>query len=235
MIIASAQTIPKDGDIDSNIQDHCRMTLVAADSKAQLVLFPEMSLTGYMLGDAAAHAFQENDTRLQPLQEISDERNIIIIAGAPITTNDKLHIGAFILQPNKAVQLYTKQFLHTGEEVYFEPGDIHNPVLEAAGEKISVAICADITSPLHPENAAKKNTTLYVAGIFYSPGGLAEGYDYLSSYAKLYNMHVLMANYGGPSCQIPSGGQSAYWNKHGKLIVHASKDKEELLIIDTCV
>ena len=81
------------------------------------------------------------------------------------------------------------------------------------------------------ENANRINTKLYVASIFYTSKGNAEAYEQLSSYAKKYPMHILMANYVGTSYRFQSGGQSAFWNKNGELIKQLNKEEENLLVI----
>jgi predicted amidohydrolase len=47
IILAAAQTKPKRGDIDSNLLDHYRLVELAAINKANLIVFPELSITGY--------------------------------------------------------------------------------------------------------------------------------------------------------------------------------------------
>lgn len=229
MKIAAAQTIPFDGDINANVRDHIRLADMAADYGVQLIVFPELSLTGYMREGAQTYAFVQGDIRLQQLKQLSTERNIVIVAGAPIEIDAKLYIGAFILQPNNVERIYTKQFLHEGEEVTFVPGLEHNPVIELDGERISFAVCADINYPQHAANAANANTTLYVAGIFYTPLRIGAAHEQLSTYAQQHNMHVLMANYGGPSYNMDAGGRSACWNNKGELINELNESEEGVL------
>lgn len=230
MIAAAAQTIPKDGNIEANIADHCRLSKLAASQGAQLILFPELSLTGYVRETAASLAFTPNDTRLKPLQEIAASHHMIIVAGAPLLLGSTLYIGAFLLFPDYSIALYTKQFLHEGEEVAYIPGTEHNPTFELGGEKIAIAICADITHGEHAANAAAKGTTLYLAGIFYTPNGIAEGHTNLSYYAGEHKMNVLMANYGGPSYTFDAAGQSAFWTKNGTLTGGLTGTGEGLII-----
>jgi predicted amidohydrolase len=45
--IAVAQTVPIRGDVDANIEQHLRLIRVAAQEQAQVLVFPELSLTGY--------------------------------------------------------------------------------------------------------------------------------------------------------------------------------------------
>ena len=230
MKVAAAQTSPKDGNIAANLDDHHRLSELAADMGAQLIVFPEMSLTGYQRQHANQLAFVENDARLDKLKALAKNKNIIIIAGAPIKIISALHIGFFILHPDGATNIYTKQFLHEGEDVFFTPCFDHNPVIDLEDQKISLAICSDISNPVHARNAADAGSTIYISGIFYTPNGIADGHNSLAGYAKKYAMNVLMSNYGGPSLGLESGGKSAFWTNTGELKGSLENIQEGILI-----
>jgi predicted amidohydrolase len=232
MILAAAQTKPKRADIDANLLDHYRLIELASANGAQLIVFPELSITGYEREDAARLAFTENDSRLDHLKKLATENKITIIAGAPIRINSNLFLGEFCIAPNDAVSLYTKQFLHTGEEVYYQPSFDYNPMIEIENERISCAICADIDNPLHPENASKKDSSTYIASIFFSPNGIPQAHQSLQNYASQYQMNVLMANFGGESYGSPSGGRSAFWNNKGELIAQMEDSGSGLLLVE---
>ena len=232
MIIAAAQTIPAKQNISQNLADHYRLVNLAADHGAQLVVFPEMSLTGYERELAADLAFLENDKRLDQLRKLANERNIVILAGAPILLKSGLHIGMFILEPNKTETIYTKQYLHEGEEIAFVPGEVNDLVVEVGTEIVSTAICADITNPAHPARAALAHSTLYIASIFYTPNGIAQGLTDLAKYAKTFSMNVLMSNFGGDSYGFASGGKSSFWQRNGDLIGSLDGTGEGLLIVE---
>jgi predicted amidohydrolase len=232
MILASAQIKPNRGDIKNNLVDHYRLIELASDNHAELIVFPEMSITGYEREDAASFSFSANDPRLDTLKTLAMKRNIIIIAGAPIKIHSDLFIGEFILFPDKTVSMYTKQFLHPGEEISFTPSFDYNPIIELGTERISLAICADIDNPLHPEHAHKAGTTMYIPSIFFSPQGIPEAHTVLRSYAKKYSMNVLMSNFSGESWGRPSGGRSAFWNQQGELIAEMNDSNSGLLIVE---
>jgi len=232
MIIAAAQTIPTRQNISQNLDDHYRLANLAADYGGQLIVFPEMSLTGYERGLAAELSFVENDPRLDPLRNLANERNIIILAGAPILLKSGLHIGMFILKPNQSEIIYTKQYLHDGEEIWFVPGKVNDLIINLESERISPAICADITNPAHPARAASLNSTLYIASIFYTPNGIFQGLNDLAHYAKTLSMNVLMSNYGGDSYGLASGGKSSFWQSDGELIGGFDGIGKGLLIVD---
>jgi predicted amidohydrolase len=232
MILAAAQTKPKRRDIDANLLDHYRLVQLATKNGAQLIVFPELSITGYEREDASRLAFTENDSRLDHLKKLAAEYKITIIAGAPIRIESKLFLGEFCIAPDNSVSIYTKQFLHTGEEVFYEPSFDYNPVLEIENERISCAICADIDNPKHPENASKNNSSTYIASIFFSPNGIPQAHQSLQNYASQYKMNVLMANFGGDSYGSPSGGRSAFWNKKGELIAQMDDSGSGLLLVE---
>ena len=217
MILAAAQTVPNDGNIDANLDDHYRLIDVAAEHGADLLIFPEMSLTGYQRSNARSLAFTSDDVRLKTLQERAVNSRMTVIAGAPLLMRSGLHIGAFLLSPDNTVSLYTKRFLHEGEGQFFTPNNDHNPLITVGADCCALAICADIANPLHPAQASALGATIYLASLFYTPNGIREGHEGLASYAREYRFPVLMANYGGVSWGLESGGQSAFWDETGQI------------------
>jgi predicted amidohydrolase len=232
MIIASAQTRAFSQNTEANIQSHLRLINQAAENKVKLIVFPEMSLTGYERENAKALSFTPDDKRLEVFRECSDLHEIVIIAGAPIETNNRLVIGAFVFSPGNPPVIYSKQFLHEGEEKFFSTDDRLFPFIEWEDEKISLAICADIENPLHIINAAKIKSTLYLAGIFYTPASMDRAYKKLKGYAKQYNISILMSNFSGTSYQLEAGGKSAFWNNEGELRGNLEDDYEGLLVME---
>ena len=232
MILAAAQTKPKRGDIASNLLDHYRLIALAAQKGANLIVFPELSITGYERENAAALAFTKDDYRIDHLKELAVDHNITIIAGAPIQNESELYIGEFVIFPDNSVSIYTKQFLHEGEDAFFQPSFDYNPMIVIEDQKISFAICADIDHTLHAENAAQKETSIYIASIFFSPNGIPNAYSHLQSYAQQHKMNVLMSNFSGESWGSPSGGKSAFWNNKGELVAQMNDSDSGLLIVE---
>lgn len=232
MILAAAQTKPTRGNIEANLLDHYRLTELAVQNKAQLIVFPELSISGYEREDAQKLAFTKDDSRLDHLRKLAVENNIIIVAGAPIQNKNQLYIGEFIISPDNSVSIYTKQFLHEGEDDFFQPSFDYNPMITIDNKKISFAICADIDNPLHPENACKRETDIYIASIFFTPNGIPNAYRDLKSYAKKHKMNVLMSNFSGDSWGYRSAGQSAFWNNKGQLIGQMNDSDSGLLLVE---
>jgi predicted amidohydrolase len=229
--IAAAQTIPVRGDVDANLERHLQLVRTAAKEEAQILVFPELSLTGYEMDLAHGLAFSTNDSRLGPLIEAAAAHSMTLIVGAPVRLNSRLYIGALIVSPEGAVDVYTKQRLGAfsesagvdgivppGEATTFYPGD-YNPLVRFGGHTAAIAVCADIGRPSHPEAAAKRGAKTYFASMFVIPSEFERDAANLETYAARHSMAVVFANYGGPSGGLASAGRSAVWSEKGERLV----------------
>lgn len=233
MKIALAQTIPHKGEVGKNVAKHLILIEEAARQKTDLILFPELSLTGYEPELASSLAFTSaDDTRLAQLKAAAQQQNIVVVVGLPYQSNTGLHIASFIIFPDQATQIYTKQFLHGGEEKYFVASNKYNPLIELKGEKITVAICADITHREHAQNAAGCSANMYLASVLITPEGYLPDTQLLAQYAQQYKLNIFMANFGGTSGGFQSAGKSAAWSSQGKLIAQLNNQSEGLLVVE---
>ena len=231
MVLASVQTKPRQKDIAGNLDDHYRSVKIAADSGADLIVFPEMSITGYERENALKLSFIEEDSRLDKLRILSADTRSIIIAGAPVKTDSGLYIGSFVVKPDNTISIYIKQFLHEGEDKYFKSSFDYNPLIETDNERISLAICADIDHRAHPENARIADSSIYIASLFWSLKGIYEAHNLLGNYAKEFSMNILMSNYCGKVWGIDAGGRSAFWNSDGNLITTLDDKNTGILMV----
>ena len=229
--IAVAQTVPKPGDVASNCAEHLALSRLAARRSAQVLVFPELSLTGYELELGPELAFDEWDARLAPLREFAARERMTLIVGAPLRLEGKLHIGAFMLRGDGGVQVYAKQHLgafpaHVNPGGPVPPAEgsrfvagTRTPLFELDGAIAAVAVCADVGQRSHAELAAAGGAACYLCSMFVIPSDLAEERARLAGYAQQHSMIVAFANYGGPSGGLPSAGQSAIWSERGESLV----------------
>lgn len=218
MNLAAAQIIPVEGNVEANLIKHQRLLRMAAKEGVQVLVFPELSLTGYILDLADELEFQSDDNRLVSLKDLARELHMIVILGAPVRLNSSLHIGSFILFPDGTLKIYTKHHLHPGEEKIFTPGD-RNLLISLDNHIMSLAICADIAHQQHVAQAAARGSHYYLTSVFITESGHKRDTRLLRDYAQEYNMVILMANYGGPFRGYESAGRSSIWSSDGLLIV----------------
>ena len=229
--LAAAQSIPERGDVEANVERHLQLIRAAADGQARLLVFPELSLTGYELDLAAELAFSENDPRLAPLVDAAASRRMTLVVGAPVRLGSRLHIGAFILSADRSVDLYTKRrmgafspadspdgIVPPPEATVFEPGN-RNPLVRFDGNTAAVAVCADVGRPSYAEEAANRGATTYLASMFVIPAHVEQDLSRLREYAVKHSMAVVFSNFGGASGGMPSGGSSAILSDRGEILV----------------
>lgn len=229
--LAAAQTVPVPGDVDANLAQHVELAEIAAAEGARVVVFPELSLTGYELERARDLAFRERDARLSGLTEVAAATHATLVVGAPILLDDRLHIGAFIVSPDGATDVYTKRHLGAfpgsvnpdgpvppAEATVFQSG-ARDPLIDVDGCRATVAICADLGRPAHAERAANRGAHAYLVSAFVVPADLDQDMATLYGYARRHGMAVVFSNFGGPSGGLPSAGRSAIWSGSGELVV----------------
>src|SRR5688500_6348104 len=101
MKICVTQTRPFIGLIPKNLQRHLDFISQAATFKADIIMFSEVSLTGYEPKLAQQLATSQQDSNLDVLQKMSDEHNITIGAGIPVRGETGILIGMILFQPGK--------------------------------------------------------------------------------------------------------------------------------------
>jgi len=230
-IFAAAQSISIAGDVHANLLRHQCFMQTAAQHNVQLLVFPELSLTGYERGLAAELAILPADPVLQPLLELAQELRVTTVVGMPIrlSANAAVLIGALVLGADGSLGVYTKQHLHPGEELAFAPG-YGGSMLQMGPDHVALAVCADFSRPSHAAAAAAQGATLYAAGVLITEGGYGPDTALLQGYAGQHGMTVLMANHGGATGGWESAGRSAVWGPDGVLVVATQGPGEKLVI-----
>ena len=231
--IAAAQSASIPGDIEANVQRHCVFIDAAAAAGTELLVFPELSLTGYEPALLAARLLSAHDRRVAPLRQRAQSLGMTIVAGAPLANRDGLPcIGALTFHADGRTSTYRKHFLHPGEEQFAAPGNAVSEVIDVRGVPVALAICADTANEQHPHAAAVAGATLYVAGSAISIAGYSKEQQLLSDYAKLFSFGILLANHAFATGGHASAGRSAVWLPDGQLLVEAPGQGEFLVLAD---
>ena len=211
MKIAVAQSKPIRGNIISNIENHQPLIRLAVAHGAGMIIFPELSITGYEPELAKELATDINDTRLDDFQKISDRGEITIGIGMPLKSETGTLISMIIFQPHLPRQVYAKQHLHQDEEPYFVNGQ-EQLYLVKENIKIAPAICYEISVPEHSAHAHASGAGIYIASAAKSAEGVEKATKTLSDIAKQYSMTVLLSNCIGHCDNFEGGGQTSAWN-----------------------
>lgn len=234
MKICIAQIRPVKGETDKNIEIHKKFIDLAISKEADMIFFPELSLTSYEPKLAKSLATTQNDKRFDDFQNISDTHNITIGVGMPTKIDSDTLISTIVFQPHESRQTYSKQILHSDEFPYFVSGE-QQIILTTNKKKIALAICYESLQPEHSERAFKSGVEIYLASVAKSANGVIKAFKHYPDIAKKYSMIVLMSNCLGACDNFESVGRSAIWNKDGVLVGQLNEKTEGILIYDTDV
>lgn len=232
MKICAAQTRPATGDVQRNIEHHLKFVDLAVSCGADVIIFPELSLTGYEPALAKELATTQSDPRFDEFQKTSDAGQITIGVGAPTTDDSHICISLIIFQPHAARSTYSKFYLHPDEEAFFAGGR-PSPGLIGKNADIALAICYELSVPEHAEAAFATGAHIYFASVAKFAHGIDRAKKRLSEIATQYSMTVLMANCVGKCDGSDCAGQTSIWNKQGELLGQLNGTDEGIIIFDT--
>lgn len=232
MKICLAQLQASKGNIQTNIQHHIRLIKQAIQLKADLIVFPELSITGYEPELAKKLAVSIDDELFDPIQKLSDQNKITIGVGMPTTSTDGVRISLLIFQPNKERLVYSKQILHDDELPYFVQGDTQE-FITIDQTKIAFGICYESLQREHFINTHHNGAELYIASVSKPNRGIEKANSHFPSIAKEFNTPVLLVNSIGYCDNFMSAGQSAAWNANGALLAQLNESNEGLIVYNT--
>lgn len=230
LCIAAAQVRSIRGDVDANIRTHLAAIEAAAASGVSVLIFPELSLTGYEPDLAEELSMNGDDPRLASIGGLSFLRGIEVVAGVPLrSAGGKPRLGAIAFGADGTRRIYSKMHLGGSEPDFFSPGS-EPLMLSMRGHGVGLAICADASHPSHPAHYAKAEARVYAAGVFLNEAWYATDAPRLRAYAVEHRLAVLMANHADSTGTERSAGRSAIWAPDGSPVVQATGTESCLLI-----
>lgn len=232
MKICVAQTKPVTGNLEQNIIRHKEFIRLAASHGADIIIFPELSLTSYEPALAKALAMDVHDHRLDDFQTISNSKKITIGAGIPVRTEKGITIGMMVFQPHHERLVYAKKYIHPDEEEFFVPGQ-NFPTINIAANTIALAICYELSVLAHADEAFKNGATIYIASVAKFMNGIDKATQRLSEIARTQNVFVLMSNCIGHADGSICAGNTAAWNRQGVLLAQLDESNEGIVLLNT--
>jgi predicted amidohydrolase len=234
--IALAQITCKPGDKTGNLRKIERTAKKAKQQGADLVVFPEMALTGYVIRDQIFDLAEEvpgPSTRL--VERIAEETDIHIIFGMPelsAHTQATFHNTAVLVSPKGYVGKYRKMFLPTHsvfeEKRYFRPG--YEPaVFDTDIGRIGLIICYDLYFPEVARLTRLEGAQLIVC-ISASPAVRRVFFEILTNARAIENTtYLAFVNLAGIEDGLQFWGGSRVISPNGRCQVQAKYDEEDLV------
>lgn len=164
--VALAQVNPACGDLEHNVKLHIAQTEQALDAGADLVVFPELSLTGYTLKDQTLDIMRPADCpEFAKLRELS--HHIAVCAGFVERGSDGIpYNSAFFMDAGDVLHVHRKMYLPTHgmfEELKFFGRGRELSVFDTRFGRTGIVICRDLFHPLEVSTMAALGVELLLA------------------------------------------------------------------------
>jgi NAD+ synthetase len=253
MRIALAQINTTVGDLDGNEAKIRQGLRRAEEEKADLVLFPELAITGYPPRDLLLKKdfIAKNLEVLNRLAATSGKTAMLVgfvgeHKGGPgrEVTNE-----VALLEKGAIAATRAKTLLPTydvfDEDRYFEPA-LENPPVMVGGHSCGVTICEDIwndedfwpqrryqRNPVARQISAGAESLLNVSASPWCVGKGKVRYDMLASLARKSQRPVALCNLVGGNDELVFDGGSLVFNAKGELIAQPKTFEEDFVVVDT--
>lgn len=246
MKISLAQISTRLGDVEANLEKHLACIAQARREDADLVVFPELSLTGYALQDltaAVAHRPSPNDPVFAPL--LGASRDVDIVVGfVDEDPRHRFYIAGAYLSGGEVRHVHHKVYLPTyglfDEGRFFAWGDTVRAFDTAYG-RAGIAICEDFWHASPPYLLWLDGADLLIFTSA-SPGRGISHADKLESaawverinqaYASLFTCFVIHANRVGFEDGLNFWGGSTVFDPNGRLVGQAPYFEEAVLTVE---
>ena len=243
--LALAQINTKLGDVDANLEKHFAMAHEARQQGADLLVFPELSLTGYVLQDIAAtvaHRPSPDDPLFKSLLPTSNSLDLVV-GFVEEDERYRYYISAAYLSRGKISHIHRKVYLPTygifDEKRYFAAGDSFRAFDTKFG-RAGILICEDFWHASSPYTLWMDGADLMLFTSA-SPGrgvteeilGSAQWVETVNStYAGLFTTFIAHANRMGFEDGLNFWGGATVYDPDGKLVVKAPYNQEGITVAE---
>lgn len=231
-----AQINSKRENKQANLQKYEELTLKAKSQGADLIIFPEMSLTGYVVKDQIYELAEPiPGPSVNKLEELAKKTGLHIIFGMPEVsdkTKATLYNTAVLVGPDGYIGKYRKMYLPTHsvfeEKRYFRPG--YQPaVFDTPIGKIGLTICYDVFFPEVFRLARLSGAQLIVC-ISASPAVRRSYFEILTAARAIENTaYLAYVNLSGVQEGLQFWGGSRLVNPTGDILTKAKYDEEDFV------
>ena len=236
--IALAQINPTVGDLEGNASKIIQNIRNARDTGADLVIFPELAVTGYPPKDLLLKPSFINKNKEKLSEIVKETEGIAAVVGFVDEAGGKLFNAAALAQDKKVIGVAHKANLPNydvfDEKRYF-CGAEESAVFDIKGTKIGINICEDIWVDDGPTKSQAKKGAKLVVNISASPfhaGKIKEREELLAKRARENSVHVAYLNLIGGQDDLVFDGGSSIFNEKGGLIARCKRFSEDLIVTD---
>ncbi|HEU6445496.1 MAG TPA: NAD+ synthase [Gaiellaceae bacterium] len=237
MRLALAQINTVVGDLDGNVARIVGRLREARNAGADLVLFPELAVTGYPPEDLLFRPGFLREARRAAEQVAAETADIAALVGVPWLDRD-LFNGCAICAGGEIKAVYPKRFLPNygvfDEVRYFQPGR-EMYLLQVGEALIGPTVCEDIWQPGPPATDLALAGAHVIANISASPFHVGKGLEreeMLITRARDNACWVALVNAVGGQDELIFDGHSVVIDEEGEVVARGPSFEEALLVVD---
>lgn len=226
------------GDIHLNAERIQAEAIRARDElNADMIVFPEMSLTGYPADDLWHDAHFIESCELVMTHLIKQVSGIYLVMGYPKFHHDKLMNRCGIFYNGNCLGEYDKHCLPNhgvfDDKRYFNSGKQHC-VLRIRNLTLGFLICEDIwhDEPIRTATHHGADIIISLNASPYEKNKFEKRQKLIENHVKKYQIPIVYVNQVGGQDDLIFDGQSFVMNQYGEILAQAAHAKEELLAID---
>ena len=232
--VALAQLDLAVGDVAGNTSKIIDFAVRARDEeRANLVVFPELSICGYPPEDLLFHAGLRHSVE-NAVAEIRDKvYGIAILIGFPEYDGDRIYNSCTVFEDGHAISRYRKQILPNysvfDEERYFTAGK-NAAVFKINGIRIGLTICEDVwrTEPIAASRSAGAECVIAINGSPYEVGTQVKREETVRSRVAEVGVPVVYVNMVGGQDELVFDGGSFVMDMEGEVRFRAPPFEEGL-------
>ncbi|MDI7860392.1 carbon-nitrogen hydrolase family protein [Rhizobiaceae bacterium n13] len=230
MQISLFQMQPISGDVELNLQKIERASRVAAEIGAELLVTPELAVTGYALGkDFTSVAEARNGPAVRRLQVMADEQGLAIAAGFAEKEDDGVvYNSAVVVRPRETPVFYRKCHLYGPvEKAAFAPGGEAPATFKVGGLRAGMLICYDVEFPEMVRGLALAGAELVIVPTALPAGKSARHVAQLvvPSRAMENQVFIAYADLCGQEAGLTYEGRSVIVAPDGEALARAGHDE----------
>ncbi|QNI01826.1 NAD+ synthetase [Halomonas sp. SH5A2] len=240
--VGAAQINTTLGEVDDNLERHLALIADAQHDDVELLVFPELSLTGYRLASRVMQvAMPLEDPRLQTLARACGPMQVVVGFVEEASPGEYYNALA-IFQHGQLIAVHRKLNLPTygglEEGKWFTHGSELTHTDICPGWSATQLICADLWNPGLVHAALLSRPTVLCAPINSASGIVSDDFSNEENwalntrfYAMTYGTPVIMANRFGPEGDSHFWGGSRILGPSGEILAQAD-DEEALIVAD---
>ncbi len=244
MRITLAQVDSQLGDLEANLEQAAEVVAQAVDASSDLVVFPELYLSGYSIGDVDADlSLLPDDPGIQKVARVAGKAGVAIGFVESGGQGPHTYNSTAVYQGGRLVHVHRKLYLPAYapfvERNHFTPGPRMRAFPVDPDTRMAVLLCNDAWQPHLAFVASQDGATVLLVPAASAQSRFPEHYDsheywhdITHFYGRMYEVYVVFVNRVGVEGMLHFWGGSHVIDPWGNVIAEASRGERQLLTVD---